>query len=130
MSDPRASIPPDTYPLATQDGQAIPLDVVKPTRLLILAAGDEEALTEQDILAFITATKGPAIIRFTPSSGNNRPGAMFIPQDKTRKIALPYYELQTIACEAIAGETAPVAYVQFIENWSGIISSLRFKLGY
>ena len=129
--DPRASWPANLYPLATQEGQAIPLDVVKPQRLVIAAVNDVIPLVATDRMLMVLSLDQPCILKFKEGeSGSSLQGAAVIQKDKQVYLAVPYYADQTVEVIQV-GATAPSAvFLQFIEVWEGVANSQRLRTSY
>lgn len=129
--DPRATQPANLYPIATQEGQWIPLDAVKPQRLAIAAADDIITITAVDRLLIASPVAGSCVLQFRPGvSGALQQGAIFVRKDSDRIIVIPYFEEQQITVRAVSPEAGFAVYLQFIEVWEGMANTRRLSKGY
>lgn len=117
------------YPFATQDGKAIPLDVIKSKGIMLLnltsvassftiPEGKEVAILLASTLSVIQPgnTLPDALI-----SGTEYPGGLFIPSGiaVSALLAPGAYKAKTVT-------GAGTVYIQFIEKWAGLALSKQF----
>lgn len=120
---------PRRYPLSTADGQAIPLDVVRPYSLLAIGTSATAGSTDNSVPAeielmtvlsttdafiqfFTTATVAEAL-----TANTEKPDALFLPAGLLIVVCPPteksHYSIRALV-------TAGTAYVQFLESWTGL----------
>jgi len=117
------------YPLATADGQSIPLDIVRPHGILsktFITASGTAALTcpaAVDMMEVISSED--CLIQFASSAasasalvdGTLKVSAVYIPADVI-KIITPPIGMKSFSIIGITN--AGIAVIQFLESWSGM----------
>ena len=127
---------PNRYPLATADGQSIPLDVVRPNSSVQLTIATGAGSTSLSLPAstevmVIYATKD-CLIQFAESaavatpytSGTIKADSFFIPAS-TLMVLSPIPEKTSFSLIALA--EAGIAYINFLEKWSGMALQSQFN---
>lgn len=127
---------PNRYPLATADGQAIPLDVVRPNSSVQLslttgAGSTALSLPASTEVMVILATKD-CLIQFAASaavatayvSGTLKADSFFIPAN-TLIVLSPIPEKTSFSMIALA--EAGSAYINFLEKWAGMALQSQFN---
>ena len=118
-------IPREIYPLATQNGQAIPLDIVKPVKMTKLAVASDSlasiTFASDHEIAFLYSDVD-VVLSFTGESftlplanGTEYNDAIFVPA----------YTLMTVEVLAGAGKAVSLAgsgylIIQFVEKWAAL----------
>ena len=124
---------PQLYPLSTQDGKHIPLDVVKP---LGLTAFTMTANTAADItvpvgysLVWLYATAA-CVLHMTAV---NLPNALVSGTNYTDSIFIPADTLMTIVVEegecSLLGLGAGTLYMNSVEQWAALVQPLQSSVG-
>ena len=112
--------PIDAYPFATQDGKAIPLDILRPSGLYRLATGSLITLPEGSEVAAIHAIGGSALLGFGGSIPPELvletyyPQALFVPAEGTVIVRVPDLVV------SVSASAATTVYVQLIAKWAGL----------
>jgi hypothetical protein len=127
---------PNRYPLATADGQAIPLDVVRPNssvmRSFTTAAGSAALSLPVSTEVMVIYTDKDCIIQFAASAavaaayvdGTIKADSFFIPSS-TIVVLSPIPEKPSFSLIGIAA--AGTAYINFLEKWSGMALQSQFN---
>lgn len=127
---------PNRYPLATADGQAIPLDVVRPNssvQIALLTGAGSAALslpTSTEVMV-VYATQD-CLIQFATTAaaatafvaGTIKTDSIFIPAS-TIIVLSPVPEKTSFSLIAISA--AGSAYITFLEKWSGMALQSQFN---
>jgi hypothetical protein len=125
------SLHPDLYPFATQDGKAIPLDIIRPAGLIIqeFTSNSNTALnsTEELDVAVFMASK-PCTVSFDTEipypavNGTFYPGALIVPAGVIVTVKCPSSSLFVRGLSE--GGTL---YIQAIERWAGLALSVQLQ---
>lgn len=117
------------YPFATQDGKAIPLDILKPAYLYRAAVdGSLSVLPKTAEVAAFHAVDGNAYISFSGAlSGHLAIGeglelGLFVPAGTIVIAALPDSEFHCLMDSMEAS-----LFIQVIEKWAGLALSSQFS---
>lgn len=124
------SIPSEVYPFATQDGKAIPLDIIKPAGLIL------QAFTPLAVASFIIpagykvgtmlASKA-CIVRFGQTipalvDGTFYEDMLLIPNDTIITVS---FDPTTLYVEGLT--ESGTFYLQLIERWAGLALDKQFS---
>lgn len=122
--------PSEIYPFATQDGKAIPLDILKPAALSFFdftsAAKADITISQESSVVMLLATE-VCILSFNSAltaltAGAEYLNAVLVPKNIIVSCLLPGYSAQ------VRGVTASgVLYIQSIEKWSGLALDKQFQ---
>lgn len=127
---------PNRYPLATADGQSIPLDVVRPNASVQLAL---TTISGSASLSLPTATEvmvvystRDCLIQFAENAavataytpGTIKADSFFIPAS-TLLVLSPIPEKTSFSLIALT--EAGIAYINFLEKWSGMALQSQFN---
>lgn len=122
--------PAGVYPFATQDGKAIPLDIIKPisiiTKTFVSGSDSSLVIPSGAVVGTITATKD-CILRFGFAVGSLVDGAelsdsVFLPENATITLALT---VGTAYVRGIANSGS--IYIQLIEKWAGLALNAQYQ---
>ena len=120
----------DVYPFSTQDGKAIPLDILKPAWLFLhgfspdastsLTLSDANLIgvfisSESVIISFDAALDSPLV------AGMSLPKALYVPKGVIVTSVIPSQQLH-----ARAVDTAGTLYIQLIEKWAGLALAKQY----
>lgn len=116
--------PAGIYPFATQDGKAIPLDIIKPEGILLQTFGvgssSSFTLPEGSLVGTFTATSA-CLVRF----GTDLPGSLAADTLYAETLLIPAET--TVTCALTAGLVYVIGlveegtiYVQLIKKWAGL----------
>lgn len=122
--------PSEAYPFATQDGKAIPLDILRPSNFMYLdtiitsaaftlPAGSKVATflaSENCLLRFDAAV--PAIVSGTPITD-----CLFLPKNV---IVISSVLSEKIHARTIAASSASI-FIQCIEKWAGLAMDSQYR---
>jgi hypothetical protein len=122
------------YPLSSQDGKAIPLDVVKPSSLVkfnfVAGVAADVTIPAGYLLCWVFATK-PCILRLSavnlPAAlvaGTAYDKALYIPQDMPLTVVLTPGEASLLGLAA-DGEL----YINAVEQWGALLQSKQASVG-
>lgn len=119
------------YPFGTNNGEAIPLDVVCPRGILLIEFEDgissDSFLIPEDIYALTVMANQPCSVQFAEAdavasrvtSGSFKEDALFVVPDIHMVVAPPAFKRSI----AVVGEDASGTVVfQFLRKWSGMMS--------
>lgn len=119
------TIPRGVYPFATQDGKAIPLDIIKGNAVIVLpfTAGGLSTCTLPDyaVVGVLISKKGCMVqlgdtpVTGEPIAGDLIPNAVIIPDSGIVTVALEPGQLSVRGLDA-----AGILYIQLIEQWAAI----------
>lgn len=118
-------IPKEVYPLSTQDGDAIPLDVIRPLGVLVQAfvagTGETIALPTGYPVVVIHADKA-CFIGFDADPADLVDGAfladiLYIPEASTITVSVPE---GTTNISIMGQAEAGVAVIQMVQQWASI----------
>lgn len=127
---------PNRYPLATADGQSIPLDVVRPNssvqRSFTTGAGSTALSLPASTEVMVVYTDKDCLIQFAASAavatayvdGTIKADSFFIPAS-TLVVLSPIPEKPSFSLIGIAA--AGTAYINFLEKWSGMALQSQFN---
>ena len=127
---------PNRYPLATADGQAIPLDVVRPNSsvqiALVIGAGSAALSLPTSTEVMVVYTDNDCLIQFAASAavatayvaGTIKADSFFIPAS-TLVVLSPIPEKPSFSLIGITA--AGIAYINFLEKWSGMALQSQFN---
>lgn len=122
--------PNDVYPLATKDGRAIPLDLVKPLSYFQLNTGQYLDLDPDWRVMYAEASGGPALLAFRTSapvitSATAFADCIFLPWGQQLAIAIPEEESHRIHAVALS-PAATIVRCQVIECWQAINQPMAY----
>jgi len=121
------------YPLSSQDGKAIPLDIVKPSNLVVF---NFAANISADVvipsgfnLCWIYATKAcilqsGASIPDVPAEGTAYPNAAYIPEGMPLTLVLEPGQISLVGLEE-----AGTLYINCIEQWAALLQAKQISVG-
>lgn len=110
----------DLYPFATQDGKAIPLDIIKPAFLYMCNVASTVVVPTKYQVVAIHAINVDALVRFGEdlviplTSGVYYENTVYIPKNGVVMVALPDNTLH------IYPSNTGIVYVQGMEKWAGL----------
>lgn len=121
------------YPLSTQDGKAIPLDVVKPSTLVkadfVAATPLSVTIPADTAICYLFATKAcvlrmaavalPAVL----VSGTEYANAIFIPENMPMTLLLEAGEAYVL------GEESGSIYISAVEQWGALLQQRQASVG-
>lgn len=119
------TLPKGIYPIATQDSQSIPMDVIEPIALIVSVAAEDEAeitIPAGYRVATISVDK-ETFIRFGQAIGSVVDGVinadlLYIPEGSTITVAIPINETD---CYVKAASTnVGKVYIQLVQQWSSL----------
>lgn len=132
-----ANTPVDAYPLSTQDHRPIPLDAVRPVRLLSGTADSVFALAANEHLMLVESSGAPCVIVFEDKAfSTDLTEAMYIPQagyvawGTQAAIAIPYKAARVLKILQLPDLPAPAVRIQLIQLWADIRPSAQFARQY
>lgn len=115
------------YPLAGQDGAAIPLDIILPESLCILTHGESVSLPAGTELFIATATEQDALLHFLDAAPTTTPGAAvskvwyqhsaFLPAGLPMSIVVPA-GFTFVQARGLSSSLCTVALQSFVK-WQG-----------
>lgn len=125
------------YPLSTQDGKAIPLDIVKPKGLAFFNIPVTGSLAVDAIIptgykvCWLYATQD-CIIKFSAVNlpvplveGTNYEDAVFIPAQTPIVIAVTEGEASLVGL----GDSAGILYINHVEQWAAMLQRQQVSIG-
>lgn len=120
------NMPAGIYPFSTQDGKAIPLDIIKPKGLISCAYTNgvvAHCVIPPDGSVGVLTSSFPCILRFgavdmpvPPVDGVYYPDAVYIPAGGIITVALTPGPVSVVGAATKSG----VLYIQLIEQWAGL----------
>lgn len=119
------SRPAELYPLSTQDGTPIPLDIIKPLGLIVQSFTGVTAsfLLPSDYPVVIITTDKACFLGFDVDPFDIEDGAfiggiLYIPENSTMTVAIPedVYSINVLAATNEAGSVV----VQMVQQWASI----------
>lgn len=122
--------PAGVYPFATQDGKAIPLDVIKPTGVIpksFTSSADSLLTIPADAVVGTFTTTKACIVKFgsvisSLADGVEILNAILVPADSTVTVAL------TPGPAYIRGlSESGTVYLQLIEKWVGLALNTQYS---
>jgi len=124
------SIPVEIYPLSTQDGKSIPLDIISPEGMVYQAlttSWSTIALTSLYNTAVIFSTTAALLditntAAGTPASGSLNTGMLYIPAETVVTLILP---TASIKVRAVTG-TGDL-YINGIRRWAALALPRQFS---
>ena len=126
---------PNRYPLATADGQAIPLDVVRPNSSVLrsfnAAIGSAALSMPASTEVMVIYADKDCLIQFAASAavaatyvdGTLKADSFFIPAS-TLMVLSPIPEKTSFSLIGLT--VAGIAYINFLEKWSGMALQSQF----
>ena len=110
---------PNLYPLSTQDGQAIPLDVIRPTGLLWISHNTSEVLPDGISVIAIHANGGDAQIAFGNTAFTGVAAGVL--QENILYVPINGVVIAEVVDPTITAycPTATV-YIQLMEKWTSL----------
>jgi len=123
--------PAGVYPFATQDGKAIPLDIINPSALLkrLYTANASSAFTiPAGYSVGVFYSSQGAVVSFGVDKTNLADNVLadstlFIPSDVLVTAAFNPGAAYVASASGIAG----VLYIQFIQKWSGLALNTQYQ---
>ena len=115
--------PTNLYPFATQDGKAIPLDIIRPSALLSLAvnttaAGPVDITNAYSVGVFFSAVEClvgfGASVGYPLTTGVLHTNTLLLPANTILVSSLPSNIIY------VSAEKAGILYLQLIEKWAGL----------
>ena len=119
--------PTQLYPFATQDGKAIPLDIIGPAALVVLANAESITLPAGYEVAAFHAVNNDAVVSFTeaPPGGGLVNGALYQNMLYVPRNGIVIAKLASLTLY-VAAATDALLYVQLLEKWSGLALPTQF----
>lgn len=122
------TIPKDNYPFATKDGKVIPLDIIKPTGVIIKTFNSDNPLAitipEGILVAVLSATEA-CVVQLTtsviPSDGVFIEDALYLPANTLVTTTLKAGSINVIGVQR-SGRLA----IQAIEKWAGLSLDINY----
>ena len=127
---PNTNIPSEQYPFATQDGKAIPLDILKPLGLLILPFTTDAvasiSLPESSAVAMMIASEA-CLISFdhslvTVPTNEFLSKVLLVPYNNVVSCSIPSLDIKVRGVDANG-----TLYVQLIEKWAGLALARQYQ---
>lgn len=125
-----ANTPSELYPFATQDGKAIPLDILKPQGLLILPFTTDAvasiSLPAGSTVAMLIASEA-CLVSFdhslaTVPTNEFLSEVLLVPYNNVVSCSIPSLDIK------IRGVDNPgTLYVQLIEKWAGLALDRQYQ---
>lgn len=120
--------PSDIYPFATQDGKAIPLDILKPSYLFHVALTAEStpiSLPEGAVVAMFLADQAALVSFGEPvsavTSAWSQEHCLYIPKDGIVSSALISTSVHVKAVGTLGS-----LWIQIIEQWAGLALAKQY----
>lgn len=119
------------YPFATRDNQAIPADILKPSRFFQCTAGSSVLFLSTEEVCLVEASGGPALLAFASSApavvnATAIPDAMYLPWGVPVLVAIPHDKSSRAFIVALTGEVTTVR-IQTIESWKSVDNQSAFR---
>lgn len=122
--------PAGVYPFSTQDGKAIPLDIIKPTGVLrktFTSAGDDMLVVPDGTEVATIHADADCVVGFDGSvgvlvDGVVLPNSLYVPAGSIITVAL---DSGPIAVRGISG--SGTLTLQTIDKWAGLALSLQYN---
>lgn len=126
---------PNRYPLSTADGQAIPLDVIRPNSSVsisfITSAGSTALSLPASVEIMVVYATQDCLIQFATSAaaatayvnGTIKTDSIFVPAS-TLMVISPIPEKVSFSIRGITADGN--AYINFLEKWSGMSLQSQF----
>ena len=127
---------PNRYPLSTSDGQAIPLDVIRPNSsvqiALVTGAGSAALSLPTSTEVMVVYATQDCLIQFATTdaaatafvAGTIKTDSIFIPAS-TIIVLSPVPEKTSFSLIALSAPGS--AYITFLEKWSGMALQSQFN---
>ena len=120
----------EVYPFATQDGKAIPLDILKPSWLFLhgftVDGNSSLTLPASDLVSVFISSEA-VIVSFEDVldsaivAGMQLPKALYVPKGVIVTCAIPSQQLH-----ARGVAEAGTLYIQIIEKWAGLALAKQY----
>ena len=109
------------YPLSTEDGKSIPLEVIRPLGAFVLSVADEATFTTGAYpVVSIRCTKDAVLVfdsSVVISEGVDIADALILPAETIITAAIP---VSTPSKIKLMEEGPATLYVQYIQKWAGL----------
>lgn len=123
------NLPSDLYPFATEDGQSIPLECLRPQGLTIKSLTENSSsftLPEDSETVLFYSTKD-CLIRFgaasaSPADGVYEANSLFLPKGHSMSVLIPDNEIHA---KLLAVGTGTL-FVQTLVKWAGLTISNNY----